>query len=245
MQRAHSPMESGWKSDRNRWTAAGLVAVVAAVAIACYDVAKPVGVADQSISAPRAATSAGLRKTRRVNRMAHVGELHNRMMDAYRKDLKRQSGLYGKPCTGASAWFATAPAAADVRVGLSASQILEVARKNASVVRPCSVVQERLERARKAAKTKVTQAAYFSPMEEGDVAISDSAAALLTQIQAAMGQLTTADNLDDQLDPIIAAADGLGLSDADAVLSFAAVASSSGHYWEANHATAAVALLPV
>ena len=244
MQRAPSSIGSSWKGVSSGRKATAAIALVAAVVIACYDASAPVEVTQRTGTVFESKTP-GPRKTHRVNRMAHVGELHNRMLDAYRNDLRRQSRVYGRPCTGAGDWFATAPAAAAVRVGLSEDQILEVVGKNASRVRPCSVVQDRLEQARKRAKSKIIQAAYSSPMEEGDVPISDSAAVLLTQIQTAVGQLTTADALDDLLDPIIAAADGLGSSDADAVLSYAAVASSSGHYWEANHATAALALLPV
>lgn len=243
MQREQSPVGSRWKSARNRWKAAIAIGAIAVVAVACYDATRPVDVADQSPAA--AASSASPGKTRRVNRMAHVGQLHNRMMDAYLKDLKRQSRLYGQPCTGAAAWFATAPGAMAVRAGVSTEQLLDVVRDNPSRVRECSVVLERLDQARRKARARIIQTAYFSPFNNEDIPISDAAAELLTQIQAAMGQLTTADNLDDQLDPIIAAADGLGGSDAEAVLSYAAVASSSGHYWEENHATAALALLPV
>ena len=244
MQRAESAIEKRWKTVRNRWKTALAVCVAAAVAVACYDAVKPVEVADQSHATDQA-SSAGQKNKRRVNRMAHVGELHNKMMDAYIRDLKRQSKLFAKPCTGAATWFATAPAAAAVRLGAAGDQVLDVARDNSSSLRDCAEVVEKLDQARRKARAKIIHSAYASPLPNEDIPISDSAAALLTQIQTAMGQLTSASSLDDQLDPIIGAAEALGGTDADAVLSYAAVASSSGHYWETNHATAAVALLPV
>lgn len=216
------------------WLLGSLViagALVGAVG-ACYDSPAPT---ERVEAGSRAAEN----RVHAPNRMAFVGELHNALMDDYRKSLRRGARTFAVPCRGVMAWFKSAPAAAHLRQGLSAEQLEDLSIRAAIGTKSCREVADRLVRARRARTGTV--AAWASA---GDT-ISDAAVGLLSQIQSLTATVTSAASLDDSLDPIIVSAGSLDSISAEAVLSAAAVASSSAHYWEANYVESAVALLPV
>jgi hypothetical protein len=204
-----------------------LIAIASAVIIACHDSATP-----PITQASATASMVAMQLT--PNRMAWVGEAHNRALGEVFARTDRGRGPSGNFCTRAVGPLAATPAfkAAQSREGYSHA-LMARSMKAGLATGPCTAWRESV-RARKT--TAIRPVAYWAQEEE--YTVSSAVQAQLDAIVATATIAHSAAHYDTLLNAVVqAAATFPDTLDQAVILSSAAIASSSAHYWEVNYAS--------